>query len=380
VTGGAEEGRQMTGGAEAGRSGKPDAQGACPRNPSERGALTYRSAGVDVEAGEEAVRLIKKDVESTYIPGVMGSLGGFAGLFELPKGLEDPVLVSGTDGVGTKILLAQETGRLDTVGIDLVAMSVNDVLTVGARPLFFLDYVAVGRLVPAEMAQLVAGVAEGCRQAGCALVGGEMAEMSGLYAPGEFDLAGFCVALAERKKLVDGSRITAGDVVLGLASTGVHSNGFSLVRKVLEKGGASLSDPLPGFVEPAAETLLTPTRIYVRSVLGLLEKGVPIRGMAHVTGGGIAGNLGRVIPGGLSARIHRGTWKVPPVFAALQALGGLSEAEMFLAFNMGLGYLLVVPGAAAERALTLLQAAGEEATVVGEIAPGGERVVLDGPR
>jgi phosphoribosylformylglycinamidine cyclo-ligase len=344
--------------------------------------LTYRSAGVDVEAGDEAVRLIKKDVESTYIPGVLGSLGGFAGLFELPKGLEDPVLVSGTDGVGTKILLAQETGRLNTVGVDLVAMSVNDVLTVGARPLFFLDYVAVGKLMPADMAHLVAGVAEGCRQAGCALIGGEMAEMSGLYAPGEFDLAGFCVAIGERKKLIDGSQIKAGDVVLGLASSGVHSNGYSLVRKILEQSGVRLSDALPGMTEPAADALLRATRIYVKSVLALLEKGVPVRGMAHVTGGGIVGNLSRVIPEGLSARLSPDRWQVPPVFGALQTLGGISQVEMFRAFNMGLGFLLVVPEAAVKQALEELRAAGEEVAVVGEITtgsqPGSERVVLEG--
>ncbi|NLV72896.1 MAG: phosphoribosylformylglycinamidine cyclo-ligase, partial [Actinobacteria bacterium] len=206
--------------------------------------MTYRSAGVDIEAGEEAVRLIKREVESTYIPGVLGSLGGFAGLFQLPTDLEEPVLVTGTDGVGTKILLAQETGRLDTVGIDLVAMSVNDVLTIGARPILFLDYIAVGRLEPAEMAQMVAGVAEGCRQAGCALVGGEMAEMPGVYDPGEFDMAGFCVGLGERNKLIDGSSIAEGDAVLGLKSNGLHSNGFSLVRKVLEESGLGLGGKL----------------------------------------------------------------------------------------------------------------------------------------
>ncbi len=341
--------------------------------------LTYRSAGVDVAAGEEAVRLIKKDVESTYIPGVLGSLGGFAGLFELPRGLDEPVLVSGTDGVGTKILLAQETGRLSTVGIDLVAMSVNDVLTVGARPLFFLDYVAVGRLDPSEMAQLVSGVAEGCRQAGCALIGGEMAEMSGLYAPGEFDLAGFCVAIAERKKLIDGSRIEAGDVVLGLASSGAHSNGFSLIRKTLEKGGVKPNDALPGVPGgSAAAVLLTPTRIYVKSVLALLEAGVPIRGMAHVTGGGIAGNLSRVIPEGMTARLHVDRWQIPAVFGALQTLGDIARPEMFLAFNMGLGFLLVLPADAAEQALTLLNDTGEDAVMVGEITTGSERVVMEG--
>jgi phosphoribosylformylglycinamidine cyclo-ligase len=339
---------------------------------------TYRSAGVDVEAGEEAVRLIKKDVESTYIPGVVGSLGGFAGLFELPKDLKDPVLVTGTDGVGTKILLAQETGRLDTVGIDLVAMSVNDVLTIGARPILFLDYVAVGRLVPEEMARLVAGVAEGCRQAGCALLGGEMAEMSGLYDPGEFDLAGFCVGLAERSRLIDGSDIEEGNVVLGLASNGVHSNGFSLIRKVLAANGLRLTDSFPHFYETIGDTLLIPTRIYVRSVLGLLEQGVPIRGMAHITGGGIEGNLSRVIPDGLSARLNLSNWKIPPVFRAIQSLGDISDDEMFRVFNMGVAYVLVVPKPLEEAAAKLLTEAGEEAVHLGEIVRGTEKVTLGG--
>lgn len=342
------------------------------------GDLTYRSVGVDIDAGDEAVRLIKKDVERTYIPGVMGSLGGFAGLFALPKDMENPVLVTGTDGVGTKILLAQETGRLDTVGIDLVAMSVNDVLTVGARPLLFLDYVAVGRLVPADMAQLVAGVAEGCCRAGCALVGGEMAEMSGLYAPGEFDLAGFCVGLGERDKLLDGSGVKAGDVVLGLGSDGVHSNGFTLIRKILEAGGLKLDQSLPGFEESVADTLLKPTRIYVKSVLGVLERGVSVRGMAHITGGGLAGNLGRVIPEGLSARLRLDAWTVPPVFGALQELGGVAQKEMFRTFNMGVGFVLVLPQEAQAQATESLTAAGERVFHLGEVGPGPERVVLEG--
>lgn len=362
------------------------------------GGLTYHAAGVDIAAGEDAVRLIKEDVESTYIPGVLGSLGGFAGLFQLPTDLEEPVLVTGTDGVGTKILLAQETGRLDTVGIDLVAMSVNDVLTIGARPILFLDYIAVGRLIPAEMAQMVAGVAEGCRQAGCALVGGEMAEMSGLYDPGEFDMAGFCVGLGERKKLIDGSTVAEGDVILGLASNGLHSNGFSLVRKVLEKSAIGLGEGFPGpdsgseevpktpggaaaNVAPdttggvgaitagttVADVVLRPTRIYVRSVLGLLAAGVPVRGMAHVTGGGIAGNLARVIPDGLIARLDPGAWAVPPVFRALQRLGGISDEQMFLTFNMGIGYLLVVARGAEDEAARLLSEAGEGVIRLGEI-------------
>ncbi len=340
--------------------------------------LSYRSAGVDIEAGEEAVRRIKKDAESTYIPGVLGSLGSFAGLFELPKDLVDPVLVTATDGVGTKVLLAQETGRLDTVGVDLVAMSVNDVLTIGARPILFLDYVAIGRLVPAEMAQIVAGVAEGCRQAGCALVGGEMAEMPGLYDPGEFDLAGFCVGLGEREKLIDGSSVKEGDVVLGLASSGFHSNGYSLIRKVLEMNGRGLGDRFPGFDETIADSLLKPTRIYVRSVLGLLERGVAVAAMAHITGGGIIGNLSRVIPDGLSARLDFTEWKIPSMFRALQRLGGISDQEMFGTFNMGIGYVLVVPAPMAERAAGLLREAGEEAVILGGIVRGTERVVLDG--
>jgi phosphoribosylformylglycinamidine cyclo-ligase len=340
--------------------------------------LTYRTAGVDIAAGDEAVRLIKSDVESTYIPGVVGSLGGFAGLFQLPKGLEDPVLVTGTDGVGTKLLLAQETGRLDTVGVDLVAMSVNDVLTVGARPILFLDYVAVGRLVPAEMAQMVAGVAEGCRQAGCALIGGEMAEMPGLYDPGEFDMAGFCVAIAEKKKLIDGSGIEEGDVVLGLPSSGLHSNGFSLVRRVLEKSGLGLADTFPHFFEPIADTLLRPTRIYVRSILGLLDQGVPIRGMAHITGGGIAGNLSRVIPDGLSARLHLNNWKLPQVFRTIQSLGNIADAEMLATFNMGAGFILVVPEPFEAVVTRLLGEAGEKILHLGEIVRGDEKVTLGG--
>jgi phosphoribosylformylglycinamidine cyclo-ligase len=340
--------------------------------------LSYRSAGVDIEAGEEAVRLIKKDAESTYIPGVMGSLGGFAGMYEIPQGLVNPVLVTATDGVGTKLLLAQETGRVDTVGIDLVAMSVNDVLTVGARPILFLDYVAVGRLVPSEMVQIVAGVAEGCRQSDCALVGGEMAEMPGLYSPGEFDVAGFCVGIGERDKMINGSQVAEGDAVLGLASTGFHSNGYSLVRRVLEVSGLSLDDRLPGFDETVADTLLRPTRIYVRSVLGLLDAGVPVKGMAHITGGGMIGNLARVIPDGLSARLHFDEWKIPAVFRAIQTLGDIADNEMFATFNMGIGFVLVVPASAKEGAIARLREAGETVVNLGEVTAGTAKVTLGG--
>lgn len=276
------------------------------------------------------------------------------------------------------MLVAQEAGRLDTLGIDLVAMSANDVLTIGARPVLFLDYVAVGRLVPAEMAQIVAGVAEGCRQAGCALVGGEMAEMPGLYDPGEFDVAGFCVGLAERSKLVDATTVAEGDVVLGLASSGFHSNGYSLLRKILDLNGLGHRDRLPDLQETIADTLLKPTRMYVRSVLRLLEEGIPVRAMAHITGGGVAGNLSRVVPEGLSARLDYGEREIPPMFRAVQRLGDVSDREMFDTFNMGVGYVLVVPAEIAEHAVRLLVEAGEEAFYLGEISAGTVRVTLAG--
>jgi phosphoribosylformylglycinamidine cyclo-ligase len=358
-----------------------------PIHAEQTADLTYRQAGVDIEAGEEAVRLIKADAESTYIPGVLGSIGGFAGMFQLPAGLEDPVLITSTDGVGTKLLLAQETGMLDTVGIDLVAMSVNDVLTVGARPILFLDYVAVGRLLPAEMARIVAGVAEGCRQAGCALVGGEMAEMPGLYSPGEFDLAGFCVGLGARSKIIDGSAVREGDVVLGLASNGFHSNGYSLVRKVVEVNRLDLAGRFPesaaapglsatAAAETIAEALLRPTRIYVKSILRLLDEGIAVRAMAHITGGGMAGNLSRVIPAGLCARLGR--WNIPSLFRTIQRWGDIADPEMFATFNMGIGYVLIVARDAAEAAGELLGEQGEEVVRLGEIVTGPNRVTIEG--
>lgn len=340
--------------------------------------LTYAQAGVDVEAGEEAVRLMRAHVESTRIPGVLGALGGFAALYEMPSDMKQPVLVTATDGVGTKLLIAQEVGKLNTVGIDLVAMSVNDVLTVGASPVLFLDYIATGRLVPAEVAEIVAGVARGCREAGCALVGGETAEMPGLYAPKEFDLAGFCVGLVEKEHLIDGSGMAEGDIVIGLASNGLHSNGYSLVRRVLEANQCCLTDKFPHFGETIAYTLLQPTRIYVNAVWSVLEKGVPVRGMAHITGGGIGGNLARVIPAGLSARLHFDNWKVPKVFQAIQHLGDIDDAEMFRTFNMGVGFVLVVPFESAEYTARLLQRAGEEPMYLGSIVRGERPVTLRG--
>ena len=363
----------------------PDVSPADPEPPraAMAGGLTYADSGVDIDAGEEAVRRIKPMVESTYIPGVLGSLGGFAALYQMPDHLKEPVLVTATDGVGTKLLVAQAMQRLGTIGIDLVAMSVNDVLTVGARPILFLDYVATGKLVPAEIADIVKGVADGCRQAGCALVGGEMAEMPGLYRGSDFDLAGFCVAVAEKQKLIDGAGIEEGDTVVGLASSGLHSNGFSLARRVFEDNQCRFQDKFPRFGETIGSTLLEPTRIYVRSVFTLLDLGVPVRGMAHVTGGGIGGNLSRVIPAGLCATLDFQGWRVPRLFRVIQDLGGVEEAEMFRTFNMGVGYILVLPQDACEYALKLLRRAGEEPMVLGEVTKspggaGGPRVTLEG--
>ncbi len=340
--------------------------------------LTYASAGVDIDAGDETVRLIKEEVESTRIPGVLGGLGGFAALYEMPAGMEEPVLVTSTDGVGTKLMIAQEVGKLNTVGIDLVAMCANDILTSGASPILFLDYIATGKLDPVEVSEIVKGIAKGCRDAGCALVGGETAEMPGMYAPKHFDLAGFCVGLAEKKHLVDGSAIIESDVVIGLTSSGLHSNGFSLVRRVLEENQCALADKFPHFGETISYTLLQPTTIYVEAVWGVIGKGVPIHGMAHITGGGVAGNLSRVIPDGLSARLHFDNWKIPKVFRALQHLGEIDESEMFRTFNMGVGYVMVVPFESAEYAAKLIQRAGQECLYLGSIVRGEQPVVLEG--
>jgi phosphoribosylformylglycinamidine cyclo-ligase len=340
--------------------------------------LTYADAGVDVAAGDEAVRLIKEEVESTRIPGVLGGLGGFAALYEMPPDMKQPVLVTATDGVGTKLLIAQEVGKLNTVGVDLVAMCVNDVLTVGASPVLFLDYIATGKLDPAETVEVVKGIAKGCREAGCALVGGETAEMPGMYAPKHFDLAGFCVGLAEKEHLIDGSAVKEGDIVIGLASSGLHSNGYSLVRRVLEQNQCGMADKFPHFGETVGYTLLLPTRIYVSAVWSVIEKGVPIHGMAHITGGGILGNLARVIPDGLSARLHFENWKIPKVFQAIQHLGEIDETEMFRTFNMGVGYVMVVPFESAEYAAKLVQRAGEECMYLGSIVRGKQPVTLEG--
>lgn len=332
--------------------------------------LTYKQSGVDIEAAEAAVRRLAPHARSTFRPEVLGDIGAFAGFIRVPAGLREPVLVCSTDGVGSKLKVAFAADRHDTVGIDLVAMGVNDVLVHGAEPLAFLDYLATGKVVPARVEAIVKGVAEGCRQAGCALVGGETAELPDFYAPGEYDLAGFAVGVVERGRIIDGSAVRPGDRLLGLASSGLHSNGYALARKVIfERLGLGVGDPLPGIGLTVADELLRPTQIYVKPVLDLL-KAVPVRAMAHVTGGGLTGNLPRVLPPGCRAVIDRSGWAVPPIFALIRERGGVSEEEMFRTFNMGLGLVLVVAPAEAEHARALLGSLGASAFVVGEIREG----------
>ena len=336
--------------------------------------LTYRAAGVDIEAGDEAVRRIAKLAASTLRPEVLGGVGAFAAFCRLPGGLVDPVLVSSTDGVGTKLKVAFEAGRHDTVGIDLVAMGVNDVLVHGAAPLFFLDYVATHRVDPLQVEAIVAGVAEGCRRAGCALVGGETAELGDLYRPGEYDLAGFAVGIVERSRLVTGAGVRPGDRILGLASSGLHSNGYTLARRVLaERLRLGVGDVVPGVGRTVADELLEPTRIYVAAVLALLAT-VPVAAMAHVTGGGVTENLPRVLPEGCRARLRPGTWPVPPIFGVIQEAGPVTEDEMRRTFNMGLGYLVVVRPEDAGRAAATLREGGERVHEVGEIVAGARGV------
>ncbi len=328
--------------------------------------LTYKDAGVDVEAGDRLVDRIGPLAKSTHVPGVMGGLGGFGGLFRLPRGYRDPVLVSGTDGVGTKLKLAFELSRHGTVGIDLVAMCANDVLVQGAKPLFFLDYYATGKLDVNAARDVISGIAEGCRQAGCALLGGETAEMPGFYQPGEYDLAGFVVGIADRKTLVTGQRIREGDEIIALPSSGVHSNGFSLVRKIITSRRLDLGRKYPGTGRALGEALLEPTRIYVKQVLPLLGK-FDIRGMSHITGGGLPGNLPRQLPPVLQAAVDRASWEMPPLFRLLQQEGGVPEAEMLATFNCGIGFCLIVKDGQGDRLLRTLCAKGEKAWRLGVI-------------
>lgn len=327
--------------------------------------LTYRDAGVDIDAGASLVERIRGDVASTRRPGMLGDLGGFGGLFELPLDrYRQPVLVSGTDGVGTKLRLALETGRHEGIGIDLVAMCANDVVVAGAEPLFFLDYYATGRLDVDIAERVIRGIAAGCREAGAGLIGGETAEMPGLYAGGDYDLAGFCVGIVERDRVIDGSAVRPGDRLIAAASSGVHANGFSLVRRILERAPLGLDTELEG--RPLVELLLAPTRIYVRAALRLIAQS-EVHALCHVTGGGLPENLPRVLPAGAAACIDTASWSRPPLFRWLQATGGVADAEMWRTFNCGVGMVFVVPAAAVTRALDLLHAAGEDAWELGAI-------------
>ncbi|WP_438025839.1 phosphoribosylformylglycinamidine cyclo-ligase [Sorangium sp. So ce233] len=337
-------------------------------------SVTYREAGVDIDAGDALVERIKRLAKPTRTPEVLADVGGFAGLCMLPGGLSEPVLVSGTDGVGTKLKVAFATGVHDTVGIDLVAMCVNDVLTVGARPLFFLDYFATGKLDVDVGEAVVRGIAEGCKQAGCALIGGETAELPGMYADGEYDLAGFAVGVVERSRILDGKRIAAGDAVIGVASSGLHSNGYSLARRVLEKEmGLRMDDRVDELGGTVGETLLTPTRIYARAITALLAAcGDAVRGLSHITGGGLPGNLPRVLPDGLGAQLDLGSYQRPAVFQVLQRGGPVEEAEMRRTFNLGVGLVAVVEKGAADRAIAAFAGSGERAWVLGEVVSVGD--------
>ena len=331
---------------------------------------SYKDAGVDVHAGYKAVELMKSHVSKTMRSEVMSGLGGFGGLFSLESiQMKSPVLVSGTDGVGTKLKIAFLLDRHDTVGIDCVAMCANDVVCSGAQPLFFLDYVAVGKLLPEKVEQIVKGVAEGCIQAGCALIGGETAEMPGFYPEDEYDLAGFVVGIVDKEKMIDGSFTQSGDVLIGLASSGIHSNGYSLVRKVFNVGSDNLVRFNEALGSSVGEELLKPTRIYVKSILSL-QKQYQIKGIAHITGGGFIENIPRMIPAEFHAVIHKGTWPVLPIFQLLQELGEVQENEMYNTFNMGIGMVLSVKKEDAQACIESLKALGEQAYIIGEIVDG----------
>ena len=332
-------------------------------------AIDYKSAGVDVDRGYEAVRLMKKYVKETYTDGVLGDLGSFGGFYALDDKPDGDVLVAGTDGVGTKLKYAFVLDRHDTVGIDCVAMCVNDIVCQGAKPLIFLDYIALSRLVPQKVAMIVKGVSEGCRQAGCALIGGETAEMPGFYADDDYDMAGFAVGVAKKNKIINGSGIKEGDRLVGLRSSGVHSNGYSLVRKLFPP----VKEDLEGFDaelgESPAQALLRPTRIYVKTILSLIEKH-PIKGIAHITGGGFIENIPRILPEGLAAKIDRSSYEIPALFKALQRRSGISDEKMYNTFNMGIGMVLCLDGAEEEKALETLRSLNEEPVRLGEVVRG----------
>lgn len=339
----------------------------------------YKQAGVDVEAGYESVNLIKEDVKKTAIQGVLGSIGGFGGLFEVPKGYENPVLVSGTDGVGTKIKIAFLLDKHDTIGQDCVAMCVNDIACSGAKPLFFLDYIAIGKNVPEKVAKIVKGVADGCVKAGCALVGGETAEHPGLMPEDEYDVAGFSVGVVEKSQITDGTKAKAGDVLIGIASSGVHSNGYSLVRKVFGIDGENAKNVLETYSEELGKTigeeLLTPTRIYVKPLLKLIDE-VGINTVSHITGGGFIENVPRMLPDGLKAVIKKGTWEILPVFNLMQKMADIPERDMYNTFNMGIGMIVAVDSDKADKAVKCLEEAGEKAYIIGTLEEGEKSVEI----
>jgi phosphoribosylformylglycinamidine cyclo-ligase len=340
----------------------------------ERNGLTYRDAGVDIDAGDELVERIKPLVRRTHRKEVLAGIGGFGALVEVPlERYRRPVMVAGTDGVGTKLRLAIATGRHDTIGIDLVAMCANDVVVQGAEPLFFLDYYATGRLHVDIAEAVVRGIVEGCAQAGAALVGGETAEMPGMYQGEDYDLAGFCVGIVEKDAILDGSQTRAGDAVIGLASSGPHSNGYSLIRRLLELSGANATTMLEG--RPLYDRLLAPTRIYVKALLALASR-IPVRGFAHITGGGLTGNIPRVLPAGLEVALDRRAWPLDPVFDWLQRTGSIATEEMYRTFNCGVGMIAIVPAGEADAAIDLLTRHGEQATLIGQVRTGSGGAVI----
>lgn len=339
-------------------------------------SLSYKAAGVDVEAGYEAVRLMKDHVKSTFRPEVLTDIGGFGGLFSIAnQKMQEPVLVSGTDGVGTKLKIAFLMDKHDTVGIDCVAMCVNDVICSGAEPLFFLDYIACGKNIPKKIALIVKGVAEGCRQAGAALIGGETAEMPGFYPQDEYDIAGFCVGIVDKVKIIDGSTIKQGDVLIGIASSGIHSNGFSLVRKIFNPSNENLCEYIEKLGCTLGEELLKPTKIYVKAIQRLKQE-VNIKGISHITGGGFIENIPRMLPKGLGARIQEGSWDILPVFEMMQELGNIDRRHMYNTFNMGIGMVLAIDESEKEKALLVLKEAGEKAYVIGSVSESETEVEL----
>lgn len=346
------------------------------RLEGEADMIDYKSAGVDVQAGYEAVRLMRNDVKRTFRPEVLSDIGGFGGLFALNKEkYEEPVLVTGTDGVGTKLKIAFMMDRHDTIGIDAVAMCVNDIVCGGAEPLFFLDYIALGKNKPEKVAKIVRGIADGCVMAGCALIGGETAEMPGFYPDDEYDIAGFAVGIVDKSKIIDGKTIKKGDVLIGLPSSGLHSNGFSLVRKLLNLTESKLAERIEKLGTTLGDELLKPTRIYVKTILQLKEQ-FQIKGISHITGGGFIENIPRIMPEGCRSIIHRGTWPVPPIFDMLQTMGSITDESIYNTFNMGIGMVLAVDNSIATDVLKYLESIGEKAYVIGEVTEGEAGVDL----